>query len=116
MTIWRTHTSGWIPKATDTLNIENIAFSLQNWLHENAPLLCYTPIVSLVYFRSNQFRYTTSYFQEQYKQKLIIILAIVYSRISKLLGVFLLPLLYLLGTVVGHCTLDNQNFFTNGPA
>jgi len=42
-------------------------------------------------------------------------LAIVYSRISKFLGVFLLLLLYLLGVVVGHSTLDYQNFFTNAP-
>jgi len=85
MTIWRTHTSDWVPKATDTFRIGNIAFSLQNWLHAHAPKLRYTYISSLVYFRYNQSRYTTSYVQEQYKQKLIIILAIVYSRISKFL-------------------------------
>jgi hypothetical protein len=42
--------AGWIPKATNTHSqyVILIAFPLQQWLHENASMLCYTYIACLV--------------------------------------------------------------------
>jgi hypothetical protein len=44
MTIWRMRIAYWIPKATDTHSeyVILIAFSLQQWFHERAPMLCYS--------------------------------------------------------------------------
>ena len=41
MTIWRTRFACWIPNATDTYSEYAIliAFPLQQWLHERAPVL-----------------------------------------------------------------------------
>jgi hypothetical protein len=52
MTIWHTHTTCWITKATHThtpsLNIMFIAFLLQQWLHKHAFMLRYTHITCLL--------------------------------------------------------------------
>ena len=50
MTILRMRIACWIPKATNTHLgcIVLIAFELQQWLHERAPILRYTYIVCLV--------------------------------------------------------------------
>jgi len=49
-TIWRMRIAVWIPKATNTDSeyIMLIDFPLQQWLHESAPMLCYTYIACLV--------------------------------------------------------------------
>ena len=50
MTIWRMHIACWIPKATNANSeyVILIAFPLQQWLHERAPMLRYTYIAFLV--------------------------------------------------------------------
>jgi len=76
-TIWRMRIACWIPTATNTHTgcVILIAFTLQQWLHERASMLCYTYIACLVLsvaqqlrsgldrligqgFRSNTFRHT----------------------------------------------------------
>jgi hypothetical protein len=49
MTIWRMRIACWISKATNTHAeyVILIAFSLQQWLQERAPLLHYTNIACL---------------------------------------------------------------------
>jgi hypothetical protein len=50
MTIWRTHLTCWLPKATNTHSeyVILIVFPLQQWLHESASMLCYTYSARLV--------------------------------------------------------------------
>jgi hypothetical protein len=50
MTIWRTCTACWLPKAINKPCecIILIAFPLQQLLHESASMLCYTQIAALV--------------------------------------------------------------------
>jgi len=50
MTIWRVHIACWIPKATNAYSeyVIPIAFPLQQWLHERAPMLGYTYIVCVL--------------------------------------------------------------------
>ena len=51
MAIWRMRIVCWKPKATNTHSeyVILIAFSLQQWLHERAPVLRHTYIVCLVF-------------------------------------------------------------------
>jgi len=50
MTIWHMRIACWIPKATNTQSkyVLLIAFPLQQWLHEHAPVLYYTYTACLV--------------------------------------------------------------------
>jgi hypothetical protein len=49
MTIWRMRFVRWIPKVTNSHSeyVILIAFPLQQWLNESAPILCYTYVVCL---------------------------------------------------------------------
>ena len=65
MTIWRMHSSCWIPKATNTHSqyVILIAFPLQQWLHERASMLRYT--YSTVQYSTVQYS-TVQYSTAQY--------------------------------------------------
>ena len=51
MKTWRIRISRWVPKARNRHSeyVISIAFPLQQWLHERAPMLRYTYIASLVF-------------------------------------------------------------------
>jgi len=50
MTKWRVYIARWIPKATNAYSeyVIVIAFPLEQWLHERAPMLRYTYIACVV--------------------------------------------------------------------
>ena len=52
MTIWRMRIACWISTATNRhlQDILLVAFPLKQWLHERAPMLCYTYIACIVFY------------------------------------------------------------------
>jgi hypothetical protein len=68
MTIWRMRIAYWIPKATNRHSecVILIAIPLQRYMHERAPVLCYTHVHYVSSFRNRLLRHAAKLFRTWY--------------------------------------------------